>query len=638
MSRLVGITGPARGSAFPLVEGENGIGRDPENAVVVSDPMVSPRHGVVACRGRSVTVAAVGARNAIFVNGLPVGAVPRQLTPGDEISIGGSIFLFSHPEVSSEGRVGFVHDAAGVHAVYELGCDMALGLAGNLDAAALGTADIASLLKVGTVVSTVHGLVALRVPLMNLLLEAVPADRVALVMTGDAHTEIQTMSGCDRVSGPAAGVRVERSLVERALRERVGVLARRGPWGARREETVGLRGQILVAPMVAFDRVLGALYLDMDDDPGRLTPGHLVLVHLTASVAAMALDNARHIERLERENRALQAELAVEHDMVGDSVVMRALYQQIARVAPTDATVLIRGESGTGKELIARAVHRNSPRASGRFVAVNCAALAETLLESELFGHEKGAFTGAVAQKKGRLEFADGGTVFLDEIGELPVALQAKLLRALQEREFERVGGTRPVRVDVRLIAATNRDLEQAMAAGAFRRDLYYRLNVISLRVPPLRERREDIAPLARHFARRYGTSIRHAPLDLSPAAIERLRMYDWPGNVRELENAIERAVVLGTTETLGPADFAEICGDAAGARTDDGAPLSPAANLAFHEAILEMKKGLVLQALERADGNFTAAARLLSLHPNYLHRLIRNLDLRTTIRGGPNR
>ena len=228
-----------------------------------------------------------------------------------------------------------------------------------------------------------------------------------------------------------------------------------------------------------------------------------------ASVAATALGHEQHAEALADENRRLQAELDIDHHMIGDSPSMRSLYRQIGRVAPRDSTVLITGESGTGKELVARALRSNSPRADRPFVAINCAAITETLLESELFGHEQGAFTGAIAQKKGKLETANGGTVFLDEVGELSPALQAKLLRVLQEREFERVGGTRSIAVDVRLIAATNCDLEQAVAAGTFRRDLYYRLNVVSLAVPPLRERPEDIPLLADHFARRHAANMK---------------------------------------------------------------------------------------------------------------------------------
>ncbi len=254
-------------------------------------------------------------------------------------------------------------------------------------------------------------------------------------------------------------------------------------------------------------------------------------------------------------------------------------------------------------------------------MAINCAALAETLLESELFGHEKGAFTGAIAQKKGKLEVAEGGTVFLDEIGELAPSLQAKLLRVLQEREFERVGGTRTIKLDVRLIAATNRDLEEEVKKGRFREDLYYRLNVVSVRMPALRERREDISLLASYFAAKYGKRSGRTVVGISPRARACLLNYEWPGNVRELENAIERAVVLGSSDLILPEDLPETILERA---APAGAPAE-----AFHDAVRESKKQLIIGAVEQAMGNYTEAARLLGLHPNYLHRLIRNLNLK---------
>jgi len=306
------------------------------------------------------------------------------------------------------------------------------------------------------------------------------------------------------------------------------------------------------------------------------------------------------------------------HDMVGDTPAMRDVYDCIRKVAGSDCTVLIRGETGTGKELAARAVHDNSARARRPFVAINCAALTEPLLESELFGHEKGAFTGALALKKGRLESADGGTLFLDEVGDLAPSLQAKLLRALQHREFERVGGTRTIKVDVRVIAATNLDLEAAVAAGRFRQDLWYRLNVVSLTMPPLRDRRGDIPRLAAHFAAKYARGRR---AELSRDAVDALCAYDWPGNVRELENAVERAVVLGSSERIMVGDLPQsITGHAAGSVSPD-AP--------FHRGVMDTKRKLVLDAIDRTGGNYTAAARLLGINPTYLHRLLKNLGLR---------
>jgi Nif-specific regulatory protein len=301
------------------------------------------------------------------------------------------------------------------------------------------------------------------------------------------------------------------------------------------------------------------LYLDTTRSRDKFNKDHLQLVTAIAGIAAVAIENARHFEWLAEENERLLAEVNIEHNMVGESPAMQRVYQFIAKIAPTDATVLIGGESGTGKELAARAIHRNSKRAQQPFMAVSCNALTESLLESELFGHERGAFTGAIAQKKGRLEIAAGGTVFLDEIGELTPPLQVKLLRVLQEREFERVGGTLTIKVDLRIVAATNKNLEDAMARGEFRHDLYYRLNVVSIEMPPLRERREDILLLATYFMEKYAAMCNRKLKGISPEARSYLLAYDWPGNVRELENTIERAVVLGTTDWIRPEDFSNV-------------------------------------------------------------------------------
>src|SRR5262249_829716 len=312
------------------------------------------------------------------------------------------------------------------------------------------------------------------------------------------------------------------------------------------------------------------------------------------------------------------------HNMVGEGARMRNVFQFIARAAPTDSTVLIEGESGTGKELVARAIHRASRRSEKPFVAINCAALTDTLLESELFGHEKGAFTGACTQKKGKLEIADGGTVFLDEVGELAPALQAKLLRALQEREFERVGGTRPIKVNIRLIAATNKDLASAARNGEFRQDLYYRLNVVALTMPPLRERQDDIPLLAAFFTTRYSEQCKRRVTGISDEARACLLSYDWPGNVRELENAIERAVVLGSTDTILPEDLPE--------HIREARPAEVPACL-YEEAVEAAKRQVVLKAFDQANYDHETAAKALGLAPNYLHKLIRTMDLKTVLK-----
>ena len=314
------------------------------------------------------------------------------------------------------------------------------------------------------------------------------------------------------------------------------------------------------------------------------------------------------------------------HDMVGSSAAIREVLELVQRVAPTTSTVLIQGETGTGKELVARAIHRNSSRAGRPFVAINCAAITESLLESELFGHAKGAFTGATAQKIGKIESATGGTLFLDEISELAGPMQAKLLRVLQEREVEPVGGTRSIKVDVRILAATNRNLEGEVRAGRFREDLFFRLNVLSIRTPPLRERLEDIPLLAERFVMKVSKKYNVPVKALSAKAQALLTEYDWPGNVRELENAIERAIVLGDAEEIVPEDLPRCIWEAPATEPGGG----------YHCAMKQSKRQLIARALGQANGHYIEAARILGLHPNSLLRLIRNLGLKTSARELP--
>ena len=324
---------------------------------------------------------------------------------------------------------------------------------------------------------------------------------------------------------------------------------------------------------------------------------------------------------LEREVTFLRGELARARDfeeIVGTHPAMQKLFRLIGQVARTTATVLVTGESGTGKELIARAVHRQGPRRDKPFVPVNPAAVAETLIESELFGHEKGAFTGAYQRKLGKLELAQGGSLFLDEIGMLKAELQAKLLRVLQEREIERVGGTRAIKIDVRVIAATNVDLKQAVARGAFREDLYYRLNVVPIEVPPLRERIEDLPLLVEHFVRQYGQQFGKRVQGLSPEALTALSEYRWPGNVRELQNVVERCVVLADGPLIGLNDLpldVLLPDHRLLVRKADRLPLKDATEAFEHQ--------IVLQVLERVKGNQSEAARILGVHRNSLKRLL---------------
>ncbi|HVF26738.1 MAG TPA: sigma-54 dependent transcriptional regulator [Pyrinomonadaceae bacterium] len=338
---------------------------------------------------------------------------------------------------------------------------------------------------------------------------------------------------------------------------------------------------------------------------------------------------AARVRRLEKEVQRLRSELGGRRgfgSLVGASAPLERVVKQARAVADTSATVLLTGENGTGKEVLARAIHDESSRAAAPFVAVSCAALPESLIESELFGHERGAFTGALHARKGRFELADGGTLFLDEIGELTPAVQVKLLRVLQERSFERVGGTKTVGVDIRLIAASNRDLEQEVEAGRFRRDLFYRLNVVPLVMPTLRERREDIPVLAAYFANKAAEKHGRMIAELDPPLIEALQEYDWPGNVREMENLIERLVVLTTGTRLTDEFLPEKMLHAVPPTTD-----TPAGETTFEGAILALKRRLIITSMASEGGNKAAAAKRLGISRSYLHRLVSELGIKNS-------
>ena len=341
----------------------------------------------------------------------------------------------------------------------------------------------------------------------------------------------------------------------------------------------------------------------------------------------LAMERAMDHSQLKEENRLLRETLGSHFDrqnIIGRSTAMVKLLETVAQVAPSEATVLITGDSGTGKELIAGAIHFNSPRKDGPFVKVNCAAITETLLESELFGHEKGAFTGAHRLKEGRFRQADGGSLFLDEVSEMSLGMQVKLLRALQEREITRVGGEEVIKVDVRIIAATNKDLIQEVESERFREDLYYRLNVVTLNVPLLRERKEDIPLLAQHFLNTFAEKNRKQIKGFTPQAMDQLLKYDWPGNVRELMNAVERAVVLSRSEYLDEQDLPLVIKDALSDEEKSPSRDAVPADLPLED----VEKATILKTLESTDGNKSEAARRLGITRKTLHKKLKKYGM----------
>jgi Nif-specific regulatory protein len=379
----------------------------------------------------------------------------------------------------------------------------------------------------------------------------------------------------------------------------------------------------MCVPIVVKGKTVGGLGLDLKYRSDRDYESELKWIGLVAAMMAQSI-KAEHLvdderRRLMDENTHLLEELKERYDfsnIIGTAGPMRQVYEQIAQVAHTNTTVLIRGESGTGKELIAHAIHYNSPRAQKPFIKVNCAALPDTLIESELFGYEKGAFTGAHALKKGRFELAEGGTLFLDEIGDMNLATQSKLLRVLQEKEFERLGGTQTIRTNVRMITGTNKDLEKAMAEGKFREDLYYRLNVFAIFVPPLRDRKSDLLLLSDHFLQKYAREHKKDIRRISTPAIDMLTAYHWPGNVRELENVVERAVLVCDSNVVHGHHLPPTLQTAQASGT--------VTSLSLSEAVASYEKDIVLDALKTTRGNRAKAARLLGTTERIINYKVR--------------
>lgn len=555
------VSGPRLSERYPLGSGDVRIGRAPGATIRLDESGVAWEHCVICGSGGRYRLVDQRTGAGTFVNGMRV--TEHWLEPGDQISIGATVLLYRDEAAP--------HATVPQHALLQA-CSLLFLFR------ALAASENESLRD------------ALEAQLLRLISDLVPSTGGAVLLGRDAG---------EKQNGKTAGVTGAVIDVARAS---------------------------VTVPLYVHGNIAGLIVAQFSREEAARLQEHCDTLAAVATLGAIALETVREVESLNLEKTLLLERLGDRPDgIVGDSSALRKLMQMVARVAASETSVLVLGESGTGKEMVARAIHSQSPRAAAPFVAINCAAITETLLESELFGHEKGAFTGAVAQKKGKLELAEGGTVFLDEIGELAPPLQAKLLRVLQQREFERVGGTRTWKLNVRVIAATNRDLLGEVRRGAFREDLFHRLNVVALHVPALRERAEDIPSLAAYFLERASARCNRRVTRIAPEALAYLTAYAWPGNVRELENAIERAVVLGGGEMLLPEDLPETVLDA---------PVTPAAAPgALQSSVTDTKRQLILRAWEESGGDYKLAAVKLNIHPNSLLRLLRTLGLREMLK-----
>ncbi len=627
--RLVAISGPMAGEVLAASGAEVTMGRDPVSGICVADRRLSRTHCALALGTDGWVIRDLGSANGTFVNGIQV--QQQALRDGDQIRAGESVFLLClRPQAAASAGVQLVAEAPSM-STSRLRLEDSQYLNPTAQASSPDSPHVEhhlrALLKLSTGLGAIRDEAELFEHVLHHTFGAVPADAGALALV-DARGEMSS-SHSRRRSGDGA-VPVSRTVLTHVIRERVGILSRdtsvsQSFRGAASLVAAHVRS-LLCVPLAARGRTLGVLYLTAGDGPGTFDDNHLELVTAIGAITSIALDNLRHLTTVEREADRLRSDLKLTHSLVGKSESIQRVYERVEKIARTNTTTLIYGETGTGKELVARTLHLNSDRARAPFLAINCAALTPTLLETELFGYERGAFTDAYAMKKGKLEVADGGTVFLDEVSELAPLLQGKLLRVLQQREFERVGGTRTISVNIRIISASNKRLAEEVAAGRFRDDLFFRLNVVSVTLPPLRDRGDDIARLADHFLVQYARKAGRIVRGISAPALQRLMTYPWPGNVRELENAIEHAVVLGSSELVLPEDLPESLLEV---------PAVPGRELArFHEAVLETKRRVIVEAFAQARRSYVDTARLLGLHPNYLHRVIKNLGLKSQLEG----
>ncbi len=617
---LLVIKGPNMGVRYRLGE-RTLIGRDSNNEIVLPDPKVSRIHAEIVKERFAYRIRDFQSRNGVYVNGIQV--EEKLLLRNDQIQIGNTIFLFN-PELSIENAI-----YSNSSVVFYPGDAATQELKAPNEVLQIATERERFLLDFLAALGEVFSSPAQRMEdvgrrLLELLMRLFESDGAMLFLRDGQSEKLRTVVafpedheiGMNRTSLGRV-VEEKRPLLVSERPENLVVIPVAGRDEPRPILNLGPAEGIttMCVPVLIGDQVIGVVAVEKRGTE-RYSLKDLALLHAVARLTAPLLKTAQVSEYVEALTTLETPWQAVPSRNPG----ARAIFRQAMQVAATDATVLIMGETGTGKEVLARSIHEASPRRSGPFIALNCGAIPASLFESELFGYERGAFTGALRTTRGKIELAHGGTLFLDEIGNLDLSLQPKILRFLQEHAFYRVGGTRAIEADVRIIAATNEDLEEAVRQGRFREDLWYRLNVVTLKLPPLRERREDIAPLAEHFLRQAGLRSGKEILGMDDSALVILERYDWPGNIRELTNAIERAVILAKGPVLTAEDFQFLGKEAAGRarrrapQDREETPIRPLA---------EIEREHILNVLERFQWNQVKAAEALGVHRNTLRNKI---------------
>jgi DNA-binding NtrC family response regulator len=642
-ARIIVVEGPDVGAAFEIPPEGGGIGRGEGNIVRLTDLAVSRSHCALEVRDGELYIVDPGSRNPTRLNGQIVTA--HALVEGDEITVGKSRLAY----LPHDGRMPLMFTSARSRVTHEMSAaDLFPQQAGPSPSADRAHRHLAALARLGEGLRGVGDQASATRTACESLRDALGASR-ALLFLRDASGALSPVSSAVAIDDPAGEkLQVAREVLDKVTLERKALIV---------AATNATDRPALAAPILREGResaAAGLVYADRRPDPLGATVGaggrplegwdesDLKLAACVAHLVGAALDGVAARDALARENQALVERFGGSREFIGQSQAAQDLLAFASKVGRTDSTVLVLGPSGAGKEMVASAIHNASRRAKGPFVCVNCAALSETVLESELFGHEKGAFTGAVEKKLGRFEMADGGTLFLDEVGEISLKCQAKFLRVLEERRFERVGGTRPIATDVRVIAATNRNLEEMIERGEFREDLFFRISVIRAEVPPLCDRPEDIALISDHFLKRLRFQTGRRVTGFTPEARRALAAYRWPGNVRELRNAIEHAMVLGEGETIGlddlpphvvqgrqnvpranpvPASTAQPTQAAGPSSAGTPPTLQP-------RSLRQLEREGIVAALAATNGNKVQAAALLEIDRSTLYKKLKEYDI----------
>ncbi len=608
--------------SFALAKEVTTIGRSLANDITIIDPFVSRIHAKIIQKKDGYEILDLGAKHAVEVNGKIISR--HRLKDGDKITLGSSLMVFQEKDVCEAADVTFLSNEDMTEESVEVASfDSKKTVPFSIED--VDVKDFVTLHKDhqrlmllyqfgGTINSHLEDIHHLLEEVLSALFKTLDAERGFIALVDDKTGELT----CELVrdsSSEAAPERLEvsRTIIHKVQREGIAILTMNALKDSQFEKAKSIQEysirSAICAPLIFRDEILGVVYLDNRAAAGVFSEEDLKFLMAICHQAGIAMGNARLHRQVVQENIRLEEALKPKIEILGESSKMKKVFSTMKKVAPSDITVLIQGQTGTGKEIVAKALHTLSPRADKPFVAVNCAAIPRELIESELFGHEKGAFTGAISTRQGKFQIAHSGTIFLDEIGDMSLETQAKVLRTLEEKEFQRIGGTKSFKTDVRVIAATNKNLAREVEKGNFREDLFYRLNVVSLDLPALRDRKKDIIPLAEHFA---GEGVK-----ISPQAKKLLMLYEWPGNVRELKNCVERAVVMGDGKAIQAEDLPH------NIRTGGKVVPMPL------ESLEQLEEDHIIRVLRHSGWNKSDAARILGITRQTLDNKIEKYKIR---------